>query len=273
MLVWIVRAVILVAALLSAPSAEAQSSAPELVRTLESDPDFRLRVQAALELGRSEAPEALQSLFSALNDDHASVRVAAAAALKIAGKPQAIEVLKLHRLDRSGVVRAEVNDAVSALEAERPSAAGKPQIFVKMGGLRNGTRVKSKAIEQVVLAQSRKDLDALPGIEVLPNDEEVVAAAEKQEVPVVLVTTSIQRLAAAREGDSVVYSAIIEYLVHTMPGQAIMARVAGRAEAAASREEALDRAKSAELRREVVEAAVRSALRRAPQALLAAAYR
>lgn len=264
---------ILLAALLSSVTAAAQSSVSELADKLKDDSDFRIRVQAALELGRSEDSRALGPLTSALGDEHASVRAAAAAALKIVGDPQALQALKRHRSDRSESVRAQIRESIAALEAEREMPATKPEVLVKLGRLRNGTRVKSPSIERAVLAQSRKDLEALPGVDVLPNDEQLAATAEQQQVPVVLVTTSIQKLAAARDGDSIVYSANIEYLVHTMPDQAILARVAGSASTTASGEEARDRAKSAVLRREVVEAAVRSALRRAPPALLAAARR
>jgi hypothetical protein len=59
--------------------------------------------------------------------------------------------------------------------------------------------------------------------------------------------------------------------VHSMPGEALAARLAGSASETASEEEANDRVKSAELRRSVLDAAVRSAMRNAPRAVFAAA--
>jgi hypothetical protein len=261
------------AVLLLAANAGAVPSVSALAARLQNDSDFRIRVQTALELGRSESAQALAPLVLALDDAHASVRAAAAAALKILGDPAAVAALKRHRLDVSEAVRMQVQDSISALEVEPLAPPEKTKVFVKLTTVRNGTKVKSASIERAVLLQSRKNLDELPGVDVLPNDEEVAAAAEKQDIPVVLVTTSIQKLAAARDGDSVVYSANIEYLVHTMPDQTIAARVAGSASTSASETEAKDKAKSAELRREVVEAAVKSALKGAPRALLAAARR
>jgi hypothetical protein len=114
-------------------------------------------------------------------------------------------------------------------------------------------------------------LDSLPGIQVLPDDEEVAKAAEKQDIPVVLVTTHVDKLMLERDGSDLVYAARIEYLVHSMPGEALAARLAGSASETASEEEANDRVKSAELRRSVLDAAVRSAMRNAPRAVFAAA--
>lgn len=264
---------LLATVLLVSVNAGASASIAELAGKLKNDSDFRIRVQTALELGRSKDTRAMAPLALALEDPNASVRAAAAAALKMLGDPHALAALRRHRLDRSESVRMQVHDSIASLEIERATPGEKPTVFVKLAGIHNGTRVKSPAIERAVLMQSRRNLGELPGVEVLPNDDEVAAAAEKQDIPIVLVTTSIQKLTASREGGSVVYSANIEYLVHTMPDQTIAARVAGSASTTASEADAKDKAKSAELRLEVVGAAVRSALKRAPQALLAAARR
>lgn len=272
MLRWL-SVTILSLGLLFTTTASAETNVSELAQKLKSSSDFRVRVQVALELGRSDRPEALGPLVRALDDRHASVRAAAAAGLKLLGDPKALPALKQRRLDPSEPVRAQILDAVAALERIRAGEREdeKPKVFVKLGGIRNGTRVKSPAIERAILAESRKNLDGLPGVEVLPNDEEVVLAAERQNLPIVMVTTSIQKLAASRDGDSVVYVANIEYLVHSMPDQTIAARVAGTASTSASEAEAKDKNKSAALRREVLAAAVKSALTRASSALLAAA--
>ena len=80
-----------------------------------------------------------------------------------------------------------------------------------------------------------------------------------------------KRLKAAREGSDIVYSASVEYILHTMPDQSIAAKVSGSATASLTEEEAKDQERAAELRTAVLEAAIASALRRAPRALLAAA--
>ncbi|HTU63993.1 MAG TPA: hypothetical protein VMF89_36255, partial [Polyangiales bacterium] len=103
------------------------------------------------------------------------------------------------------------------------------------------------------------------------SDQVAAADSNQGAGPAVMIVPSIQKLAASRDGDAIVYSASIEYIVHTLPDETIMARVSGSASTAATQHEARDRTRSAEVRREVLEAAIRSALKRASRALVAAA--
>jgi HEAT repeat protein len=228
--------------------------------------DWRVRVQAALQLGKSMDPAAFNPLVNALDDENASVRTAAVAALQNLGDQRAVGPLKEHRLDRNESVRTQIKSALSELE-QQSKQAPKPRVLVKVGMMRNSTSVKSKKIESDLAQASRQKLAELPGVKVLVEGDDGAG----RQTPVVLVTGSVEQLLAEREGGSIVYSAKVEYVLHTMPDQSIAARVSGSARAKASDQEANDQAKSAELRKEVLEAAIASALRRAPPALLAAA--
>lgn len=273
---WI-RALVLSTAVSVALSASARPKLESLRERLQTSSDFRVRVQAALELGKTRDGRALLPLVAALDDGDASVRAAAAAALGKLGEPRAVRALERCLADSSPSVRAAAKSALTLLSPKpEPSSAREPearQILVKLGGVHNGTRVKSRAIEREILAESRKKLDEMPGVDVLPSEAppgEAVATSQG-DAPVVMITTSIQKLAASRDGDSIVYSASIEYILHTMPDEAIMARISGSASAAATEHEAADKVATAVLRREVLAAAIQSALSRAPRALLAAA--
>ncbi|MFZ5893770.1 MAG: HEAT repeat domain-containing protein [Myxococcota bacterium] len=246
-------------------SAPAKPRFSELTERL-ANSDFRVRVQAALELGRSGDSRALGPLVSAMDDGHASVRAAAAAGLGKLGDARARAALAEHSSDASSQVRAEVKSALAKLEP-KPSNGEEPRrIVVKLGGVHNGTRVKSPAVERDVLAESKKKLDELPGVAVVVSEGQAVS-----EPATVKVTPSIQKLAAAREGDSIVYSARVEYILQAMPEETILARLSGSASASATEEEAQDRVAIARLRRDVLNAAIQSALKGAPGALVAAA--
>jgi hypothetical protein len=238
----------------------------ELVSQLRDGKDFRVRVQAALQLGKSMSPQALAPLVTALDDDNASVRAAAVAALESLGDVRAIAPLKEHRLDRSEAVRKQIKSSLGELEAQALDAP-KPKVLVKLGIMKNGSGVKSKRIESDLAQASRKKLSELPGVRVLVEGDD--GAGKK--TPVVMVTGSVEQLKASREGSAIVYSAKVEYVLHTMPDQSIAAKVSGSASAQASEQEANDQTRSAQLRKEVLEAAIASALRRAPPALIAAA--
>lgn len=262
------RAIVFCSSLLLVGPAPARPTLTELSEKLEGSADFRVRVQAALELGKLRAPKAVAPLSAALDDPSSSVRAAAAAALKILGDARALESLRKHRSDSSDSVRTQIRASISALEARDVATREPPRVLVKLG---NGRATKTSSVERQLLASSRNRLDALPGIQVLPDDDEVAKAAEKQDIPVLMVTTRIEKLLLERDGADLVYAARVEYLVHRMPGEALAARVAGSASESASEEEATNGKKNAALRRSVLDAAVRSAMRNAPRALFAAA--
>jgi hypothetical protein len=105
---------------------------------------------------------------------------------------------------------------------------------------------------------------------VIASSEDVNTAAKRKRLPAVMVTGRLRRLNAARDGEDVVYSAMVDYVVHRMPEQSILSVLSGSASAKASPLEARDERKMAELRSMVLDAAIESAMRRAPQALEAA---
>jgi HEAT repeat protein len=257
--------------LLFGGGAQAAPKADEMITKLLSGNDFRVRVQAALELGKGRNDfDAIEALVRALDDSNASVRAAAAAALKNLRARSALKALRAHQNDPSDAVRAQIKATISTLEQTDESSA-KTQVLVKLGNMRNSTSVKSTNIETQLAADSRRKLGELPGIEVLIDGVDSAKESKKRKAPVVLVEGTVQKLKASREGGEIVYSAAVEYLMHTMPDQSIAAKVSGSASATLSQEEAKDQARAAELRRAVLEAAIESALRRAPRALYAAA--
>ena len=248
----------------------AAPSLRELSDKLRSGEDFRMRVTAALELGKLSDPNAVEPLVEALGDQNASVRAAAAAALEQIGDASALPALKEHRLDRSDAVRRAVRSAIITLE--QPPDSRPTKVLVQIGVMKNQTTVKGTSIEAELEQESRKKLDELPGIEVLNEKTgDSKQESKKKKLPIVMVSGHIQKLKAVRDGQEIIYSASVEYILHTMPGQAIAAKVTGNATATLSEEEAKDKQRTVELRRQVLGAAIASALRGAPRALLAAA--
>jgi hypothetical protein len=248
----------------------APPSVGDLGDRLKHADDFRVRVQAALELGKSADPDALDPLLAGLEDPNASVRTASAAALKELGDPDAVPALKQHRLDRSDLVRKQVKETLAIFDHAAEDGTRPARLLVKLGPMKNQTTVKGPRIEAELESESRKKLDALPGVRVMAASADRSADA-KTKLPVVMVSGHIQRLEAARDGTDIVYSASVEYILHTMPDESIAAKVSGSASGSLTAEEAKDEARAAELRHQVLGAAIASALRRAPRALLAAA--
>src|SRR3954465_5754499 len=94
---WSRRSLLSLAVLFSVSSALASPGLEELVDQLKNSADFRVRVSAALQLGKSLTGDAAAPLEAALDDSNASVRAAAAAGLKNLGDQAALACLKAHR--------------------------------------------------------------------------------------------------------------------------------------------------------------------------------
>ncbi|MBX3126782.1 MAG: HEAT repeat domain-containing protein [Polyangiaceae bacterium] len=264
------RALVLLGVLLlladSSP-ADAQSSVvSRLIDRLEQGEDFRVRVQAALELGKSKDDAARLPLERALADGNAAVRAACAAALKVLGDKRSIAALQKREKDPSAAVRAQVKASIEALRAAGESE-DKPRVLLRIGKMKDAKGVRSGDLLEEVEQTARKRFQQIPGVRVLDGNTTDSTAR----LPLVMVTGQVRRLLQAEEGSSVTFSASVEYLVQRMPDQAIAGTVSGSASTTATKDEAKDRRRNAELRRAVLSAAVESAVRRSPDALFAAA--
>lgn len=265
------RILVVTALFCLAGSVLADSSLSALIRKLERGVDFRVRVQAALQLGKTHEDRARKPLEAALDDDHAAVRAAAAAALKVLGDKRALPALYRHRKDSSAAVRAQVKNSIEALSRSRSESSARAELLVQMGKIRNSSDDSSDEVVEDATRTSRQKIDDLPGVEVLDGAGDSEKESSKRKLPLVLVSGSVKELASARQGQSVVISARIEFVLHKMPGQSIKGVVSGRARATGGLSALKDRRELRELRRAALEAAIDSAIRQAPRALRAAA--
>ncbi|HEY3236527.1 MAG TPA: HEAT repeat domain-containing protein, partial [Polyangiaceae bacterium] len=208
------KGVVVAIALAVAPSAVAESSEAGLVKELRGAPDFRVRVQAALQLGKLKSDGARTALEAALNDKEESVRAAAAGGLKKIGDKRSLAALQRHREDESEAVQRQVADALKSLGGAAKSAK-KPKLLVQLGDMQNTTAVKSEKALQALRETSRQKLDELPEVGVV----DTAPKSSEGKLPVVLMTGRIERLKMSRDGSDVIYSARVEYILYRMPGR------------------------------------------------------
>jgi hypothetical protein len=241
----------------------------ELIQKLDQGGDFRVRVQAALELGKTRGTESRVALEAALDDENSAVRAAAAAGLKVMKDPSAIPALLRHDSDASAAVRSQIKSSVEALSGGSSArAAQKPEVLVQVGKIGSAGGTSGQTLEDVARTSKQK-LRELPGVAIV---EEVKApAVQRRDAPLVMVTGRVKQLEESREGSSVVYLASVEFVLHKMPGQSIKGVVSGSARASGSADEMGSARARADLRKSALDAAIDSAVRRAPQALRAAA--
>jgi len=257
---------------------ESEGSVATLARKLEEGPDFRIRVQAALELGKatSRRDVARAALELGLEDANAAVRAACAAGLRVLGDPAALAALQRAKDDESSAVTAQIASTIAALElkANGGSAGGKArngnQVLVQVGQVRNATAHQVGGLVQEFRVHSKERLQALPGVELLQEEEDADATAKRRKQPVVMLTGHLRQLDQRERGGEVEYAAQVEFIIHRMPGRSIQGKVSGSARVRSGLAQVKSAKQQAELRRNVIEAAIDSAMKRAGEALLAA---
>lgn len=145
----------------------------KLVEALENDDSFKVRLQAAVLLGRSGEASAVDPLIRALNDDeHYTVRAAAATALANLQEPRAVShIVKRVALDPDDFVREEASRALEKYERD----VALPYVVAIYEGFESpeAAKVRRVAVDYVLSDEVGPEADAI--LERALGDEESIA--------------------------------------------------------------------------------------------------
>jgi HEAT repeats len=239
-----------------------------LSRDVASGADFRLRVGAALSLGKSKSRAALAPLVAALDDPSPAVRVAAAAALGVLGHKDAIEALRTHLTSESSqVVRSQLKGAIEKLQGGREGDERAARVLVKLGQLKNLTGVRGLQLIEVFRGATRANASALPGVEVLSDATEGKHESEARKLPLLVLDGVVNQLAQGSSGTQVTVSAQVEFVFRKMPEHALTGSITGAARARDSSKILQDQTLVAQLENQALQGAVESAMRGAPEVM------
>jgi hypothetical protein len=252
--------------------APAQDVAAARVDVTDAD-DFRLRVSAALILGKSHADGARPLLEKALSDGHPAVRTAAAAALAVYGDPAAIPALEAHANDSSASVRAQVKTSVATLRnagANGAAAAPGPwqnaRYVVQLGDMKNRTGIRGEQPSGVLRNAARTHAASLPGAIVADgSSSQVLVEAANRHVPVLAIDGSVQRLTQGQKDSDLLVVAQVEFSVRRVPEQSLKGTLSGSATSIGSPSALTNPAAIAMLENQAIDGAVESAMRGAAQ--------
>lgn len=182
-----------------------------VVRVLQESRDFRARARAALALGASADPAMAGPLATALRDDNAAVRAAAADGLARIGGPTQIAALRALSRDPERRVRDAATRALSAIEARvqapiparstspgmplatSPAAASTPstnigvppiqwaqtRYVVVLGSMENRSGYSHTPLANVLRSEVVRSLVGVRGVGILGG---APTAAEQQEI-------------------------------------------------------------------------------------------
>ncbi|HXU03632.1 MAG TPA: HEAT repeat domain-containing protein [Polyangia bacterium] len=160
---------ILFALLLAAASARAAGSdvkVEDLCRVVVDDSsNYKMRVQAALVLGKLGDARAVQPLIKALSDQNKTVRGIAASALGQLGDASAVDPLRaLLRRDSDSFVHGQAEKAIAALSAGGGAGAAKhgAKIYVNFGAFMGGVKSAGPEASKILHDALSRELGKMP---------------------------------------------------------------------------------------------------------------
>jgi hypothetical protein len=210
--------------------ADAQDRVNRLIQILQADSSYKVRMQAAITLGRLKERRAVPALIRALGDDNETVRGVTCAALAAIGDARAIPELKRRaREDSNAFVRAQAEKAVKTLAGAGGPPAG-ARFFLTLGKLTNKASKGGSQATRVLGDALMKEFSRVSGVATdwggrLPSGAEL----SKRKVKGFVLDGSILSLTARRTGSSVEISCSIKVSMATFPGNSMKAFYTGGA--------------------------------------------
>lgn len=248
------------------------------MRDLADSSDFRVRVSAALYLGKVKPPGAREALEHALGDAHPAVRVAAATALARLGDAAAVGALaRRASVEPSDSVKAQLQSSIAQLRrgaaAEQPPdgprrLGGDVRYVVRLGAMRNPSGVRGEDLRRVLQNAARSRARAIRSAALADADAAVLTQAAQLHLPVFTLDGSLTQLTEARVEGNVQVQARVEFAIRRE--QTLKGMFSGAATTFGASQSISDQGRR-QLQDDAVDGAVQSALRGAEQGLTLAA--
>src|SRR5262245_4116078 len=210
--------------MLSAAAASARAQAPQIEDVEESlvhDPSYKVRVEAALILGRLRQQRSIPALVVAARDTHPAVRGSSVRALGLIGAPTARDTVLAALHDPVPSVRHMAREALRGLggtDENTPRVPGEPSIRRRTGG-RTPLSIEVRPVgdpEQKAGAVLRSHMRDFLVEQLRPLGD--VSANEGQAT--YAVGGVIKELAVARGGPDVEVTCAVQLVVMRQPGNA-----------------------------------------------------
>jgi hypothetical protein len=210
-------------ALLGAAAARADKL-DELTHALMQDPSYKVRVQAALVLGKLNDKRAVPALSQALNDENESVRGVAATSLGRLGDPSAANALLRATNDPSEFVRTQAKKALELVSGGSTGLTPSPvksgaRFYVHIGftGAQKGGAEYGELVRQGLA----KELQKLPNVTLNAGGEPTAAHLAGKKLQGFIVDGNIERLSSSKQGGQVQIDCDLKAFVATYPQKSI----------------------------------------------------
>jgi hypothetical protein len=220
---------ILVIVLLAAPARA--DKVDDLARTLASDPSYKVRVQAALVLGKLGDKRAVPHLIKALKDSNATVRAVSCGALARLGDSAAVDPLKEAAKDGESMVRQAAEKALQQLESAPPPAAKAAKFYINLGGVANKAKLGGPEASKLVRDVLMRELASTKSVTVswAGGGTPDAAALKKRKMTGYYLDGSIIRLSTSTSGNSAEISCDLKMFIASYPAKSMIMFTSGGA--------------------------------------------
>jgi len=218
--------------LLPACPATAQGSVDRLEQGL-SDPSFKVRLQAAILIGKRKLTRSAPALRDALEDEHDAVRAAAAVSLGKLGDQEArVRVVRLLRHDSDLVVRA-AEKSLALLDKAKNSGA---KYLVAIDKPKAPRKTARSHLDRVVKAMQDK-IGQNPNVIISAGEEKVLKRSrlkshlKRRKLTGILVQPKLAKLSAKEKHGTTVVDAKVSVIVVTLVKKRMEFSAGGEADA------------------------------------------
>ncbi len=241
-----------------------RSAAASPIDDLASNGDFRVRMSAALIVGRTKITGAKAALEAALSDAHPAVRAAAASGLVELGDLGSIAALAARAsVEPNSDVKITLTASADKLRArdkndrKKSSGPDAAKYVVQVGAMRNLSTVKSKELPLVLRGATKQvAITRLQNAAVIDESEAQLLKTFKK-LPLLRLDGQLRTLQQAEQGGHLTMRAQVEFSV--LRNQALKATFSGSATAGGALSQNAGQALF-DLQKRAVENAVASAM-------------
>lgn len=218
---WLRAFLAALALLLVAGGPSRASKVEALSKLLLEDSSYKVRMHAALVLGRLGDRDAVEPLSKALSDSRKEVRAMAAQSLGKIGAPEAAAALKaLIKRERDKFVAREAERALAAIVPEGKGKVAVARVYLAFGSF-SGGKAADPALLDVVRKGLRRELEKMPSVTFSLSADEEKGFAKSGRLGF-LVDGNITRLDDSAVGGAVETNCDVKVMVARWPSKSII---------------------------------------------------
>jgi hypothetical protein len=205
----------------AARAAQPPVKVEELTKALNEDPNYKVRVQAALVLGRLGDHSAVPALIKALSDQNKTVRAIAAQALgQLADQSAADPLRNLLKREGDPFVRSQTEKALALISSDTGGGNKKAKIYLTFGPFTGGVKSAGAEAAKVIRDALSRELGKLAVVTL------TLGPAEQKSFPKTmqgfLIDGNITRLDDLPAGGSSETSCDVKVMVARWPSKSII---------------------------------------------------